>query len=203
MSLNIFSDVNVDDPNITTGNGAMELNVNATFGQGTEQDENEQNVSELCIFKNVFVLGLHKFVYILKMNVPKCWHRFVNNNNSFTSYTFCDATRFKHRTCFQVLTESVMVKPKFKTGCDNSVMFVKTSCCKSAKKLCCPFCDKLYSKLAKHMEVKHKIEPDVQRFLSFPKGIFFYFLCERLYQDLYYKLTVVIVYTLEKLNHES
>lgn len=85
----------------------------------------------------------------------------------------------KKKTCFQdadekddklrELTETVYIKPKHALGCDNSLMFVKTSD-QPGKKLCCPFCDKLVSKLAKHMETKHNQEPDVEKFLNFPKG---------------------------------
>ncbi|KAJ6639451.1 hypothetical protein Bhyg_12196 [Pseudolycoriella hygida] len=64
---------------------------------------------------------------------------------------------------------SVSIKPKNILGCDNSTMFLRTSD-QSGKKLCCPFCEKLYSKLARHMEAKHSEEVDVKKFLSLPKG---------------------------------
>ncbi|XP_037033027.1 uncharacterized protein LOC119072014 [Bradysia coprophila] len=68
------------------------------------------------------------------------------------------------------ITDSLIIKPKFQIGCDNSTMFVETSDCPSTKRLCCPFCDKLYIKLARHMENKHKTEEDVKKFMCLPKG---------------------------------
>ncbi|KAG4069834.1 hypothetical protein HA402_010388 [Bradysia odoriphaga] len=68
------------------------------------------------------------------------------------------------------ITDSLITKRKFQIGCDNSHMFVETSDCPSTKRLCCPFCDKLFIKLARHMEDKHKTEEDVKKFMSFPKG---------------------------------
>lgn len=70
---------------------------------------------------------------------------------------------------FQVSSEPDNIKPKHTRGCDKSVMSVEFSD-ESTKKLCCPYCDKLVVKLARHMEVKHKEEQEVKRFLSFPKG---------------------------------
>ncbi|XP_037051791.1 uncharacterized protein LOC119085480 [Bradysia coprophila] len=61
------------------------------------------------------------------------------------------------------------MKPKDQLGCDIRDMYMKTSD-QSAKKLCCPFCQKLFIKLARHMEVKHYQQPDVQKFMKLPKG---------------------------------
>lgn len=62
------------------------------------------------------------------------------------------------------------VTSKHKRGCDNSDMFVRTSDDNEPKRLCCPFCDKPYPKLSRHMRQKHKSEPDVEKFLSFQIG---------------------------------
>lgn len=74
-----------------------------------------------------------------------------------------------NKISFQVFAESVSIKPKHTRGCDKRLMYVMCSD-QNAKKLCCPFCDKLFTKLARHMETKHNEEEDVKRFLSFPKG---------------------------------
>lgn len=57
-----------------------------------------------------------------------------------------------------------------KRACDNTQMFVRPSSDKHKKKLCCVFCLKLVSKLARHLEIMHKKEPEVKKFVKLPKG---------------------------------
>lgn len=52
---------------------------------------------------------------------------------------------------------------------DKTKMFVGTSDQKG-KKLCCPYCYKLFCKLSRHVEEKHKDVADVQKLLAIPKG---------------------------------
>jgi len=40
----------------------------------------------------------------------------------------------------------------------------------SLKQYFCPYCKKLQKKLVRHLELKHKNVPDVQKFIHFPKG---------------------------------
>jgi len=40
----------------------------------------------------------------------------------------------------------------------------------SLKQYFCPYCKKLQTKFARHLELKHKNIPDVQKFIHFPKG---------------------------------
>lgn len=40
----------------------------------------------------------------------------------------------------------------------------------SRKQYFCPYCKKLQTKFARHLELKHKSIPDVQKFIHFPKG---------------------------------
>lgn len=65
--------------------------------------------------------------------------------------------------------EPLAIAPKYSLGCDTNSMIVKASD-QSSKKLCCPFCDKMVSKLSRHLEAIHKLEPDVQKFMSLEKG---------------------------------
>ncbi|KAJ6639449.1 hypothetical protein Bhyg_12194, partial [Pseudolycoriella hygida] len=65
---------------------------------------------------------------------------------------------------------SINIHAITKGSCDNTNMFVKPAATKGAKKLCCPFCDKLFSKLARHLATMHKNEPDVKKFVALPKG---------------------------------
>lgn len=68
-------------------------------------------------------------------------------------------------------TISVLNIKRLAGSCDNTKMFVKTSDQKS-KKLCCPYCTKLYCKLARHVEEKHKDELAVRKLRAYPKGKF-------------------------------
>lgn len=54
-------------------------------------------------------------------------------------------------------------------SCDNTKMYVNTSDQKG-KKLCCPYCSKLYCKLPRHAEGMHKDEEDVIKFTAIEKG---------------------------------
>lgn len=52
-------------------------------------------------------------------------------------------------------------------------MEVETSDSKIAKKLCCLYCKKSVIALWRHLSTVHKYEPDVQKFIKLPKGIFY------------------------------
>lgn len=56
-----------------------------------------------------------------------------------------------------------------KGSCDNTKMFVRPSSDGTVKKLCCPFCLKLYPKLARHLEDMHDTEAKVMEFINLPK----------------------------------
>lgn len=42
---------------------------------------------------------------------------------------------------------------------------------RTVKKYFCPYCKKLQTKFARHLELKHKTEADVQKFIHIKKGI--------------------------------
>lgn len=46
----------------------------------------------------------------------------------------------------------------------------KTSSRRTVKKYFCPYCKKLQTKFARHLELKHKTEADVQKFIHIKKG---------------------------------
>lgn len=58
-------------------------------------------------------------------------------------------------------------------GCNNHKMFVPTSD-SGPKKLCCIYCLKRYSKLARHLTTVHKDEEDVKKLQSLPLGKIFF-----------------------------
>lgn len=58
-------------------------------------------------------------------------------------------------------------------ACDNSKLFVQLPCnSQSDKRHACFYCHKLYPKIARHLETKHKNETIVKKFASLPKGIY-------------------------------
>lgn len=72
-------------------------------------------------------------------------------------------------------------------------MFVRTSD-EKGKKLCCQYCNKLYCKLARHVEMMHKDEADVQKFAALPKGNFHLANHMRLFQTgILYGLYIVVL----------
>lgn len=72
----------------------------------------------------------------------------------------------------RALIEQNITNKSHKGSCDNADMIVLTSDepCKN-KKLCCPFCLKLFAKLARHLETVHKNEAEVKKFSDLPKGL--------------------------------
>lgn len=69
----------------------------------------------------------------------------------------------------EAISSLLEVQPRH--GCDNRNMFVPTSNGK-AKKYCCVYCLKRYSKLVTHLETIHKDEKEVKKLLEAPLGKF-------------------------------
>lgn len=68
------------------------------------------------------------------------------------------------------LNDSVSIREKSHKGsCDDALMFVKTSDRpQKEKRYCCLYCRETFPKLMRHMEMKHKTESDVQKFIDLP-----------------------------------
>lgn len=73
----------------------------------------------------------------------------------------------------QLISRDKNLKPAH--GCDNINMIVPTSSDRKAKKYCCVYCHKRYSKLVRHLLFIHKNEADVKKIRDSPPGkILFY-----------------------------